>query len=189
MTDIELLIPHIIKWAAGTTAIGATNERLFNLARPRGYACLKGDTGGPTMIGVTLATYTDYCRCKGLPRPDVAALKAIPYAHWRDICKSMFWDKCQADKIRSQSVAEMFVDWVWLGGPGKIKRVQRLLKVTADGVVGPKTIAAINSMNPMLLFGMIRADRIAWAESNGKGAKAQFRQGWINRANDLKWKG
>lgn len=188
MADIEKLIPHIIKWEAGTELKGATNEQLFNRARRSGYAKLKGDSGGHTMIGVTLATYADYCRKHRLPAPTVEALKAIPYAHWLDICKSMFWDRCQADRITSQSVAEMFVDWVWLGGPAKIKRVQRLLKVTADGVVGEKTLKAINAMNPLLLFGMIRANRIAWANANGKGSKARFRQGWINRANDLKWK-
>ena len=189
MTDIEKLITHIIKWEAGLTAPSLTNERLFDRARPNGYACVRGDSGGPTMIGVTLSTYADYCRKHGLPKPDTAALKAMPYAHWRDICKSMFWDKCKADRINSQSVAEMLVDWVWLGGAGKIKRVQKALRVAADGVVGEKTLAAINGMNPLLCFGLIRDDRIAYANAARKGRNARFADGWINRANDIKWKG
>jgi hypothetical protein len=30
--------------------------------------------------------------------------------------KSLYWDKWKADQIKSQSVANILVDWVWASG-------------------------------------------------------------------------
>lgn len=69
----------------------------------------------------------------------------MPYKVWRDVVHTMYWNKWKADTIANQTVANMVVDWVWHSGAATIKKVQALLKVTADGIVGPKTIAALNS--------------------------------------------
>ena len=39
----------------------------------------------------------------------------------------------------------MVVDWIWHSGASTIKKVQAILNVTADGIVGPKTIMALNN--------------------------------------------
>ena len=71
----------------------------------------------------------------------------------------MYWDRWKADEIKSQSVADILVDWVWASGAHGIKIPQRLLGVTVDGIVGPKTIAAVNSRNPRELFDQIKIAR------------------------------
>ena len=188
MADIKNLIPIILKWEGG-------------------FANDPTDRGGATNKGVTIATYEAYCKKKGLPRPSVADLKHISDAHWRDIIKTMFWDKWHADDIHSQKVANILVDWVWLSGVNGIKKPQALLGVVADGIVGDKTLSAVNFADPDQLFEAIFKERVKFlngvvsrsvAEYEKKiGRKAtdaellkytqkRFIKGWLNRLQDIK---
>ena len=141
MADIKNFIPFILKIEGGFA-----NDPI--------------DRGGATNKGVTIATYEAYCKKKGLPRPSVADLKHISDAHWRDIIKTMFWDKWRADDIHSQKVANILVDWVWASGIHGIKKPQALLGVVADGIVGNKTLSAVNFADPDQLFEAIFKERV-----------------------------
>lgn len=146
------------------------------------------DAGGATNMGVTLDTYTTYCRRKGYPRPTVERLKRLTEKQWQDIMRTMYWDVCWADEILSQSVAVMIVDWAVHSGPATaVKHTQRILGVKADGIVGPITLAAINSASPLPLFGQIKQDRIKFlgnlAVSRPQNRK--FLNGWLNRVRSI----
>ena len=142
-----------------------------------------------TMKGVTLATYRTYCKNKGLKRPNCNDLKNIPDAHWDEICKGMFWDKWKADSINSQSIAMLLVDWVWGSGTYGIKYPQQVLGVKVDGIVGPKTLAAINNYpNQKELFDKLWQRRKKHFEDLAKSpSKKKFLKGWLNRLGDFKW--
>ena len=71
---------------------------------------------------------------------------------WLDILKTMFWDRWQADKIKSQKLANILVDWVWGSGVYGIKIPQRILGVKQDGIVGDETLKALNAQDPDKLF-------------------------------------
>lgn len=47
-------------------------------------------------------------------------------------------------KLKNQSIANILVDWYWGSGKWGIVIPQRILGLTADGVVGPKTLDKIN---------------------------------------------
>ena len=146
MATIDKFIPILFKWEAGITV--KNNESLedaYKRAAKLGFTDDPSDNGGATMIGVTIGTYRSYCRYKGQKAPSVQDLKAMPYKVWRDIVHTMYWNKWKADTIEDQSVANMVVDWVWHSGAGTIKRVQGLLGVTQDGIVGPKTVSKLNT--------------------------------------------
>ena len=170
MADIKRLIPHILKWEGG-------------------FANDPADLGGATYRGITLATYEAYCRKKGYPRPTVERLKNMPMEQWEDILKTMYWDKWKADAIRSQSVANMLVDWLWGSGIYAIKIPQQMLGVSVDGIVGPKTIEAVNRRNPREFFDALKAERGAYYERIcvSRPANRKFLKGWLNRLNSLKW--
>ena len=188
MASIDKLIPYILKWEGG-------------------FVNDPTDRGGATNKGVTIATYEAYCRQKRLPRPTVEQLKNIPDAHWREIVKTMFWDKWKADEIHSQKVANILVDWVWLSGVHGIKKPQALLGVTTDGIVGNKTISAVNFADPDELFSALYKERVkfinamvsrsivAYEKKIGRKAtekellkytQKRFLSGWMNRLNDIK---
>ncbi len=191
MARIESIVPFILKWETGTTGIGLTNEQLFEKAKLKGFANDPDDLGGATMCGVTLATFTEYCRRKGYPRPTIVRLKAIKYKEWLEILKTMFWDKWKADQINNESVALILVDWVWGSGKYGITIPQKAIGVTADGIVGPKTIAAVNAKDPKQLFDLIRKERLAYIERicKSRPTNLKYKRGWLNRLNDIKFKG
>ena len=97
----------------------------------------------------------------------------------------------EADEIESQSIANIVVDWVWGSGKPGITRVQKILGVKQDGIVGPKTLAAINSCSPLPLFGMIKAERKRYIDEicRKRPANNKFKKGWLNRLEDLSYVG
>ena len=191
MANVEKIVPFILKWETSTTGVGMTNEQLFEKASKRGFANDPNDLGGATMCGVTIATYTEYRRRKGLPKPTVEQLKEIPYKEWLEILKAMFWDRWKADQIKNQSIANFLVDWVWASGNYGVKLPQKILGVSIDGVVGPKTIAAVNAKDPGTLFYQLRQERIDYTDRicKSRPQNKRFYSGWINRILDLKFSG
>lgn len=184
MATVDKFIPIVLKWETGINV--KPNESLENAflrAKKVGYANDPLDNGGATMVGVTIGTYRSYCRYKGKKSPSVADLKAMPYKEWRDILHTMFWSKWKADLIEDQKVANMVVDWVWASGAGTIKRVQALLNVTQDGIVGPKTIAALNAAKDISV--KVYQARKSFFEAIVKRNPSQKKwlKGWMNRLN------
>jgi lysozyme family protein len=102
--------------------------------------------------------------------------------------KPHFWDKWQADNIKNQSLANICVDWAWGSGVRtSVKAVQRILGVTADGICGRQTLAALNSADQRVLFNRIRLARIAFVEDivRRKPSQKKFIKGWKNRINSI----
>jgi lysozyme family protein len=192
MANIEHFIPFLIKWEAGISKkSNETNESLFQRARKTGWADDPDDLGGQTMVGATMATYEEYCRRKGYPKPTTGRLMDLSYNDWKSILKMLYWDRWNADEIRSQSIAEIVCDFVWASGVHGIKVPQDLVGVVPDGIVGPKTLAAVNSRNPRELFDQIKIARFDFIEDicRKRPANNKFKRGWMNRINDIKFEG
>lgn len=190
MAKIDLFVPFIIKYETGATGAGLTNEQLFEKARGKAFANDPDDLGGATMCGVTLATYTTYCKSRGKAAPTVKQLKAISYADWLCVLKSLFWDKWKADLIKSQSIAEMLVDWVWASGAYGIRIPQYMLGVKIDGIVGNATLSAVNNQDPAKFFAALKAERIAYIDRicKSRPTNKKFKKGWLNRINAIQYK-
>lgn len=169
MAKVEILAPYIKKWEGG-------------------FANDPADRGGATNKGVTIATFEAYCKAKSLPRPSVERLKRMTDAEWLDILKTMFWDKWQADKIKSQKLANILVDWVWGSGVYGIKIPQRILGVKQDGIVGDETLKALNAQDPDKLFQAIYEARKKYLNdiTISRPANKRFLRGWLNRLEDIR---
>lgn len=173
MADINVLVPLILKWEGG-------------------FVNDPDDLGGATNRGVTLATYTRYRKDRKRPVPTADDLKNLSCEEWTDILKTYYWDRWQADRIRDQSVANILVDWVWASGVYGIKIPQQILEVTADGIVGKNTLAALSSYQPQAeLFGRIKQARFEYIDRicTSRPANRKFRKGWENRIRDFRYLG
>lgn len=167
MADYKKLIPTVLKYEGG-------------------YA---GNIDGKicTMKGVTLDIYRKYFgrqkTCK--------ELRGISNAEWEYIFKEGFWDRWKADEINNQSIANLLVDWCWTSGIYGIKYPQRILGVKDDGIVGDKTIAAVNNYpNQKELFDKLWNRRKKHFEDIAKTHnRAKFLNGWIRRISAFKWLG
>lgn len=170
MADSSKLIPFILQWEGG-------------------FVNDPDDLGGATNKGITIGAFTEYRKRKGQKAPTVTDLKNISDAEWRDVFKSLYWDRWKADEIKNQSVANIIVDWVWASGSHGIRRPQRLLGVKADGIVGKQTIAALNAMDAATLFKMIKDDRAKFIDEicRARPKNEKFRKGWMNRINAIRY--
>ena len=171
MADVSKLVPYILRWEGG-------------------YVNDPVDRGGATNMGVTIATWRKVGYDKdGNGDIDVDDLKLITQDDVVNrVLKPHYWDRWRADEIRSQSVANILVDWVWGSGANGIKIPQRVLGVAQDGVVGPVTLAAVNAQDPRAFFEKIKVEREAFLRRIVARDPSQnrFIKGWLNRLNDLK---
>lgn len=201
MAKVEGLIPFLIYFETGVKDSNSDCKSLFEKAKGKGIVNDPDDKGGATLVGITLTTYQEYCkrhiragRQRNLPDPNkkpewmtAEDLLKLSYDEWLEILKTMFWDRWQADFINSQSLAEMLVDWVWTSGKYGITIPQRKLGVAADGIVGQKTLAAVNAADSETLFAQMKAARIDYIESicRSRVSNYKFRAGWLRRINSM----
>lgn len=169
MADIYRLAKKIFKWEGG-------------------FSNDPEDNGGPTMMGVTIATWRTYCKRKGRPAPTVEDLKRITRLDVIDVLRELYWNPCHADLINNQSVADLVVNSCWGSGTGYIKNIQRTLGLKADNIVGPKTIAALNR-NPKEVHAKLwEARRVFFSKvCMANPSQKKFLKGWLNRLNDFKY--
>lgn len=164
MANHKILEPFILRWEGG-------------------FVNDKDDLGGATNMGVTLDTYRSVFGSK----KTVNDLKRMTRVQWGIIFKKFYWDKWKADDIKDQNVANILVDWIWSSGSYGIKIPQRVLGVSVDGIVGSKTIAAINARDGRELFDTIKQERKDFIERicQKRPQNKKFKKGWLNRINSL----
>lgn len=152
-----------------------------------GYVWHPEDKGGPTNKGVTLKTYQEHFGS----HKTVNDLKNIPYGEWQQIMKEGYWDKCKADNIDNQSVAEILTDWCVNSGMVGLRRVQELVGAKPDGIAGPITLSLINSSDPEKLFNRIKMARNQFYVNIVKRNPSQkvFMNGWMNRLSHFEYEG
>ena len=169
MADVKKLAPFVLEHEGGFV-----NDPL--------------DRGGATNKGVTIAVW----KAQGYDKDgdgdiDVADLKLITEADAIMIMKKNYWDRWKADQIKNQAIANTLVDWVWGSGAWGIKIPQRILGVKDDGVVGIKTLEAINKQNPNKFLEKLYLARFNFLDGivASNPSQKRFIKGWKNRMNDL----
>ncbi|QLH33473.1 MAG: hypothetical protein HWD62_14550 [Cyclobacteriaceae bacterium] len=68
--------------------------------------------------------------------------------------------------------------------------MQRVVKATVDGIVGPQTVTAINCADQELLFNALKIERKVFLNGIIKRRPDQivFYDGWMNRVNSFNYK-
>jgi lysozyme family protein len=163
----------------------------FNLYAPKlqmvegGFSNHPEDFGKATMKGVTLATYRSYCG----EEKTVKDLMNISHGTWKNIMKDMYWDKCRADEIENQSLAEIIVDWCVNSGLVGLRKVQEIVGCKPDGICGPITLSLINTSDARNLFERIWNARKQFYVNIVKRNPSQkvFMNGWMNRLSYFKY--
>lgn len=140
-----------------------------------GWSDHPADPGGATMGGVTLATYRQFR--PGATKDD---LRAITDAELGRIYREGYWDKVRGDELPAGMDLVAF-DGAVNSGPRRGARwLQSALGVTADGVVGPETIAAAEAHgNPRDVIRRACQGRMRWLR--GLKTWSTFGRGWTAR--------
>jgi lysozyme family protein len=132
-----------------------------------GYVNHPDDPGGETKYGITKRQY---------PSLDIANLTVEQAKH---IYKSDYWDAIKGDFLPPVVAGLTFDSAVNQGVPRAIKMMQRALMVASDGVIGPRTLSAALSVDPVEFasrFGAERALHYASLETFDV-----FGRGWMRR--------
>ena len=150
-----------------------------------GFVNHPDDRGGITNCGITIQTYREYC---GQDKT-IKDLQNMSYGTWEKIMKDGYWDKCKADMIENQQLAEIIVDWCVNSGLSAIRKVQEIVGCKPDGIVGAITLSLINTADPESLFDRIWKARLQFYINIVKRNPSQkvFMNGWMNRLNHFKF--
>jgi lysozyme family protein len=114
------------------------------LRREGGFVDHPADRGGATNFGITAATLGDW---RGLGRPASRdEVKALTEREARAIYTQRYLKDTGFDQIRNAKLRDLLLDCAVHHGPARAtKWLQEAVGVTADGKVGPRTLAAVRS--------------------------------------------
>ena len=140
-----------------------------------GYVNHPEDPGGRTNMGITQAVYE-----KHLGRPVTEKdMREIPLEHVKEIYKEKYWDKVCGEELPEGLDFSVF-DWAVNSGPSRaVKTLQRIIKVSQDGAIGPITLKAIGAISPGYLIHKYGSERERFYRQ--LSTFATFGEGWLNR--------
>ena len=140
-----------------------------------GFVNNPADPGGATNLGVTLNTLSSWLGHAAT----IADVQALTPATVAPIYQANYWNKTSCDSWDA-GVDLMVFDEAVNQGPGRaITTLQTALGVTADGGIGPATLAAAQLEDAADTITKIAANREAFYRS--LSTFSVFGTGWLNR--------
>jgi len=130
------------------------------------------DPGGATCWGVTERV----ARAHGY----TGQMRDLPHDTAKAIAKKLYWDPLKLDLFDPRVAFQIF-DANYNGGH-PIIWMQGAAGVSVDGLIGPKTIAAVQAMNPWQFILRWNALRLRYYTS--LKTWSTFGKGWANRIAD-----
>lgn len=143
-----------------------------------GYVNHPSDPGGATNFGITQRTYPKL----NIRTLTVEQAKQIYFTDW--------WLKGPYESFTAQSIAtKVFDTAVNVGAKRAYKFLQQACnnlgsKLTVDGVIGAKSVAAVNSLPASQLLAELRKEQAAYYSrlAEKRPSMKVFLRGWLNRA-------
>jgi lysozyme family protein len=101
--------------------------------------------------------------------------------------KSHYWDAIRGDEIAPQHTAdEMMVAAVLYSAIPAIRMAQSVIGVKADGILGPKTLEALNNFDASIFDKLYDVEEVERAEMLGRSPRLAWAvNGWVNRAKEV----
>ena len=147
-----------------------------------GYVNDPLDSGGRTNLGVTQRVWEEFV---GHPVTE-ADMKALTPEKVAPMYKMKYFNPSYCEKL-PKGLDYLAFDFAVNAGSGRsVKCLQGVIGVVQDGVIGPRTMAAINAANPKDLinkFSDARADFYQGIVAR-KPDQARFIKGWLNRVEE-----
>lgn len=155
-------------------------ERL--IGHEAGYTNLRSDPGNWTggIVGKGQLKGTKYgIAANTYPHIDI---KNLTLAEAKEIYRRDWWEKLGAEQLHSAIVFQLWDFAVNAGKSRAIKELQQVAGVPADGIIGPKTIAAVNDMDLNDVLLTLTAERLKFYTD--LSTFKTFGKGWVRRVAD-----
>lgn len=140
---------------------------------------IKGDRGGQTYAGIARMRWPTWAGWGAIDRGETPESELV-----RQFYFEKFWLQINGYRIGSPQIADGIFDFaVNAGVSTSAKLAQAVCRVTPDGKIGPKTLAALNAMNADLFAALFAVAKIArYRDIVVKDrSQSKFLLGWINR--------
>jgi lysozyme family protein len=145
-----------------------------------GYTNHPADPGGPTNFGITIYDYRKYVK----PGATAADVRRMTVEEAKSIYRAKYWDAQRCDELPAGVDYAVF-DYGVNSGIGRSKKVlQRVVGVTADGVLGPQTMRAVGRSDPKTVIVAICDERLRFLKR--LRSWPVFGRGWGRRAAQVK---
>lgn len=135
-----------------------------------GFVDHPSDPGGATNYGISQRSY---------PGEDIRGMTTERAAH---IYRRDFWGPAGCDAVPPEVKFDLFDMAVNSGISRAVKTLQQAAGVTADGVLGPQTLQAVQSMPATRLMARFNGRRLAFMA--GLSNWPAFSRGWALRIAD-----
>jgi lysozyme family protein len=157
------------------------DQALAHIFREEGGLADDGnDPGGLTHFGITLPTLATY-RGGDVRRADLLALTREEAGA---IYRRLYWDQIRGDDLPSGLDLFLF-DFAVNSGPRRaIKMIQSLVGTDVDGVIGPKTLAAIERHDSAETIHELYKARMKFLKS--LSVWRYFGKGWTKRNDRIR---
>ena len=143
-----------------------------------GYVNHPSDPGGETMYGVTkrVANAHGYC----------GDMRKLPKSLAKQITEQSYYKAVKGDQL-DRLIAWQLTDAAYNHGNRQaVKFLQRAVGVSDDGLIGPRTLAAVAAMDKNDAVLLFNAERIEFY--TGLRGWISFGKGWARRvAGNLRW--
>ncbi len=158
----------------------STFQGLFDrlMKHEGGYINHPTDPGGETMYGVTKRV----ARAYGYN----GAMRSLPKSTAQAIADKLYWQAINGDEL-PRAVAWQVVDAAYNHGNRQaVKFLQRAIGASADGVIGPRTLAKVKAMDQNDIIFLFLAERLEFFTN--LRIWQTFGKGWARRiAGNLRW--
>jgi lysozyme family protein len=145
-----------------------------------GYVDHPRDPGGATNLGCTKVVWEEWC---GHP-VDVQVIKDLTPEDVAPLYKKKYWDTVKADDL-PVGLNYCVFDTAINSGPGRaVKFLQEVVGSTPDGLIGPKTLAALRDLNPKDAINAYCDKRLAFLQE--LKTWEVFGKGWGRRVEDVR---
>lgn len=149
----------------------------------KGFVDHPADRGGPTNLGVTQETLSRF-----LGRPvTVGDVRSLTPEKVAPIYRRFYWDPIRGDELPDRIAEVLFNQAVHWGPDRPIRCLQVSLGLRPDGIIGPKTIAAIvQAPARHIIFDFLRETHDSYMRTvQADPSQLIFIRGWSNRVFDL----
>ena len=145
------------------------------------------DSGGMTNLGITKRVWEEFV---GHPVSE-ADMRSLTVEKVSKLYKQRYWDRVQADRL-PKGVDYVVFDFAVNAGVGRaVKTLQSTVGSTPDGVIGPRTLASVNTMDGKELVNKYSDAREEFYQGivARKPDQARFIRGWLRRVEEARQSG
>ena len=149
-----------------------------------GYVNDPLDSGGRTNLGVTQRVWEEFV---GHPVSE-ADMRALTPEKVAKLYKQRYWNPAYCE-VLPKGLDYVVFDFAVNAGTGRsVKTLQQAIGCVADGVIGPKTMAAINGANAKDIIAKFSDARTDFYQGivARKPDQVRFIKGWLNRVEEAK---